>query len=325
MAYRQLNSFDRAQIEILQQEDYSLGEIAKTLKRSKSTISREISRNTCAHLGYKAEFAEFHAWNRKAEANKRYKIEKESPLEHHIMDKLRRRWSPDEICEDLREQKELPTICNETLYKFIKERRPEFKQYLLILSHKNYRKRGAGKRELISDRRWIDERPAEVELRDEIGHWEGDSIVSKSRRAAIATFAERASGYLLAEKMHDRTASEMTTASKKAFKNIPEKKKKSCTNDSGPEFAGHKQMETDLKMTMYFAHPYHSWERGTNENTNRLVRQFFPKGTYFSEIEEWELAWAVDLINHRPRKRLGYRTPHEVFMESESVALRTRI
>lgn len=115
------------------------------------------------------------------------------------------------------------------------------------------------------------------------------------------------------------------TASKKAFKNIPEKKKKSCTNDSGPEFAGHKQMETDLKMTMYFAHPYHSWERGTNENTNRLVRQFFPKGTYFSEIEEWELAWAVDLINHRPRKRLGYRTPHEVFMESESVALRARI
>lgn len=325
MAYKQLNASERAQIQILQQEEYSLGDIAKALKRCKSTISREISRNSCTDLGYKAEFAQFHAWHRKAEASKRYKISEGSSLECHIMDKLRRRWSPDEIRDDLTQDQHLPTVCNETIYKFIKERRPEFKRYLLILSHKNYRKRGLGKMELIPDRRWIDERPEEIELRKEIGHWEGDSIVSKCRKEAIATFAERASGYLIAEKMQNRTAPEMTAASTRAFTDIPEEKRKSCTNDNGPEFADHKNMEDELKMTMYFAHPYHSWERGTNENTNRLLRQFFPKGTHFSEIEDWELAWAVDLINHRPRKRLKYRTPHEVFMESGSVALRTGI
>lgn len=321
MAYRQLNASERSQIQILRKEDYSLGGIAKALKRSKSTISREMKRNTCTDLGYNADFAQFHAWHRRAEANKQYKIAEGSPLERFVMETLRQRWSPDEIRDDLAKQADLPTVCNETIYAFIKERRPEFKQYLLILSHKNYRKRGSGKRELIPDRRWIDERPKEVELREEIGHWEGDSVVSKCRREAIATFAERASGYLLAQKMQDRTAPEMTAASVRAFSDIPEEKRKSCTNDSGPEFAGHKQMELQLKMTMYFAHPYHSWERGTNENTNRILRQFFPKGTRFSEIEEWELAWAVDLINHRPRKRLGYRTPHEVFTESVAVAL----
>lgn len=325
MAYKQLSSTERAQIEILQHEKYSLGNIAKALQRSKSTISREIKRNICTDIGYHAKFAQFHAWHRKAEANKRYKIEAGSALEQHMMEKLRSRWSPDEIRKDVQKHAYLPGVCNETIYKFIKERRPEFKQYLLILSHKNYRKRGQGKKELILDRRWIDERPEKVELRDEIGHWEGDSVVSKCRKEAIATFAERASGYLLAGKMLDRTASEMMLASTKAFSGIPAEKRKSCTNDNGPEFAKHKTMEKNLKMTMYFAHPYHSWERGTNENTNRLLRQFFPKGTHFSEIEEWELAWAVDLINHRPRKRLGYRTPHEVFMESEGVALRTRI
>lgn len=324
MAYRQLNAFERAQIQILRQEEYSLGGIAEALERSKSTISREISRNSCTGMGYEAEFAQFHARHRKAKANQRYKIAEGSSLERHMMDKLRRRWSPDEIRDDLVRQS-LPTVCNETIYTFIKERRPEFKQYLLILSRKNYRRRGTGKKELIPDRRWIDERPKEVELREEVGHWEGDSIVSKCRREAIATFAERTSGYLLAEKMQDRTAPEMTAASARAFADIPQEKRKSCTSDSGPEFAEHKKMEQELKMTMYFAHPYHSWERGTNENTNRLLRQFFPKSTRFSEIEGWELAWAVDLINHRPRKRLGYRTPHEVFMESGSVALRTRI
>lgn len=163
--------------------------------------------NTCTGIGYRAEFAEFHAVHRKAKANQRYAIAAGSPLERHIMDKLRCRWSPDEI-------------------------------------------------------------------RDDLAHQE---------------------------------------------------KRRTCTNDSGPEFAEHGTMEAELRITMYFAHPYHSWERGTSENTNRLLRQFFPKGTNFAEIEQWELAWAVDLINHRPRKRLNYRTPHEVFWESGSVALRTRI
>lgn len=325
MAYTHLHLAERAQLEILRSEGYQPCDIARALHRDKGTVSRELKRNSCTGIGYKAEFAEFHARNRKALANKRYKIAEGSLVERHVMEKLRCRWSPDEIRHALTEQERLPIVCNETIYRFIKERRPEFKRYLLILSHKNYRKKGSGKRELILNRRWIDERPGRVEDREEIGHWEGDSIISRCRRKAIATFTERASGYLLAGKMEDRTAPAMTGIAKTVFRDVPDEKRQTCTNDSGPEFAEHETMERELQMTMYFAHPYHSWERGTSENTNRLLRQFFPKGTHFAEIEGWELAWAVDLINHRPRKRLNYRTPHEVFWESESVALRTRI
>lgn len=325
MAYHHLSAGERAQIEILKAEGYSPSAIGRALKRHPSTISRELPRNTCTGIGYRAEFAQFHAQHRKVQANQRCRIAEGSPLERHIMDKLRHRWSPDEIRDDLTKQEELPTVCTETIYRFIKERRPAFRRYLLILSHKDYRKWGSGKRELIPNRRWIDERPVCVEDRDEVGHWEGDSIVSKCRRKAMATFTERASGYLLAGKMEDRTAPEMTRAAKAVFCEIPKEKRQTCTNDSGPEFAGHETMEAELQMTMYFAHPYHSWERGTSENTNRLLRQFFPKGTDFSEVEPWELAWAVNLINYRPRKRLNYRTPHEVFWESANVALRTRI
>ena len=152
-----------------------------------------------------------------------------------------------------------------------------------------------------------------------MGHWEGDTIVSGCRRKAIATFAERASNYFMAKKMEDRTAPEMKRVASELFTLLPKSRKKSCTNDSGPEFAEHKAMETELKITMFFAHPYHSWERGINENLNRQLRRFFPKGIDFAEIEEWELDWAVNLINHKPRKRLGYRTPHEVFHGKSSV------
>ena len=253
MAYRQLTLAERAQFEILRSEGYRPCDIARALHRDESTISRELKRNSCTGIGYRAEFAQFHAEHRKVEANRRYKIAEGSALEPYIFDRLRRRWSPDEIRHDLKKQKQLPTVCNETIYQFIKERRPEFKRYLLILSRKNYHRRGKGRRELILHRRWIDERPAVVEQREEIGHWEGDTIVSKCRRRAVATFTERASGYLLAGKMEDRTAPAMTGVAKEVFHDVPEEKRQTCTNDSGPEFAEHGTMEQELKMTMYFA------------------------------------------------------------------------
>ncbi len=147
-----------------------------------------------------------------------------------------------------------------------------------------------------------------------LGHWEGDTVVSTCRNTAIATFAERKSGYFLAGKMENRSATEMSKISVQLFKkHVPKCLRKTCTNDNGPEFAEHQATEKALTMTMYFAHPYHSWERGTNENTNRLLRQFFPKDTDFTDVSQKEIDWAADLMNHRPRKRLNYRTPYEVF------------
>lgn len=320
MAYKQLTRKERERVEVYLSEGYGPSAIARKLGRDKGTLSRERKRNSLSGIGYRGEFADYHAHRRRREANERLrKIEDGSPLAFHIFNKLRERWSPEDISADLRKQADLPYVSPGTIYRFIEKEHPELKQYLLILSHKKPRPRGHAKKELIKDRRWIDERPAEVEERKKMGHWEGDTIVSGCRKKAIATFAERASDYLMAKKMEDRTAPEMTRVASVLFVPLPKNRKRSCTSDSGPEFAEHKTMEEELNITMYFAHPYHSWERGINENLNRELRRFFPKGTNFTEIKEWELDWAVNLINHKPRKRLGYRTPHEVFHGKSSV------
>jgi len=166
MAYRHLTSTDRTYIEVLHGEGHSFDEIGLRVGKHKSTVSRELKRNVSTGIAYKAEFAQFHTSRRTIGANKqRRKIQDGSALERHILEKLRLRWSPDEIRGKLKQQVVLPSICNETIYTFIKKRRPEFKQYLLILSHKRYRKRGSGKREIILNRRMIDERPKAIEAR----------------------------------------------------------------------------------------------------------------------------------------------------------------
>ncbi len=315
MVYHHLTSVQRTYIEVLHAEGHTLAVIAQRIGKDKSTVFRELKRNASTGIPYKADFAQFHSSQRRIIANRQHrKISDGSILERHILEKLRLRWSPDEIRGDLPQHKALASVCNETIYSFIKKRHPEFKRYLLILSHKNYRKRGSGKREIILNRRMIDKRPQAIELRKRLGHWEGDTVVSKCRNKAIATFAERKSGYFLAGKMENRGAVEMRKVTVQLFrKSVPKYLRKTCTNDNGPEFAEHQKTEKALTMTMYFAHPYHSWERGTNENTNRLLRQFFPKTTNFSDVTQEQIDWAVDLINHRPRKRLNYRSPHQVF------------
>jgi IS30 family transposase len=160
----------------------------------------------------------------------------------------------------------------------------------------------------------IDTRPKDIERREKMGHWEGDTIVSKCKKQAIATHVERKSGYLIAGKMDDRTAKTMSKVTTEQFRrHCPKHLRKTCTNDNGSEFAMHQATERKLSMKMYFAFPYHSWERGTNENTNRLIRAFFPKAMSFTELTQDDVDHVVNLLNHRPRKRLGYRTPHEVF------------
>jgi len=255
MAYRHLTSVQRTYIEVLYAEGQTLTEIAERIAKHKSTVSRELKRNASTGIPYKADFAQFHSSRRKIVANKQHrKIADGSLLERHILGKLRLRWSPDEIRGDLPQYKTLASVCNETIYSFIKKRHPEFKRYLLILSHKNYRKRGCGKREIILNRRMINERPTAIESRKRLGHWEGDTVVSKCRNKAIATFAERKSGYLLAGKMENRGAVEMRKVTVQLFrKSVPKCLRKTCTNDNGPEFAEHQKTEKSLTMTRVIA------------------------------------------------------------------------
>jgi IS30 family transposase len=161
-----------------------------------------------------------------------------------------------------------------------------------------------------------------VEARERLGDWERDTIIGKEKKERILTNVERRSGYLLASKTKDGTAEEIRRHTEKGFKDIPKLKRLTCTNDNGKENEEWELTERNLAMTFYFANLYHSWERGTSENTNGLLRRPFPKGTLFATITDKQLAGKVSLINNRPRKRLGYKTPYEVFWET---AVRTLI
>ena len=319
MAYIHLTRDERVRIETLLDYGLSSEEIGTSLSRSRTTIDRELKKYTHPKWGYKAEFAHFHAKSKRKNANKLLKkIMEGSPLELFILHGLRNYLRPEQIAGYLKEHSDLPTVCHETIYQHIYHYRQEFMRYLPVRSRKKYNKNRKGKGVKIPNATSIDERPTSIETRKKLGHWEGDTIVGKNQQQGIATFVERKSGHLLAIKMDDRTAKSMTQAALQAFKCVPKYLRKSCTNDNGSEFAEHEIWGKKLSMKIYFAHPYHSWERGSNENTNGLLRQFFPKGTDFSTIMQEDIDWAVDLINNRPRKRLNYRTPAQVFQGSKS-------
>ena len=152
-----------------------------------------------------------------------------------------------------------------------------------------------------------------MEKRERIGDWEGDTIISKCRKQAILTHAERRSGYLLAAKLERTFAEDTAEMIVKGFEKVPKNKRLTITYDNDKSFSYHEYIEKMIGLEVYFAYPYHSWERGTNENTNGLLRFFFPKGTYFEDIAQKDIVKAVKLINNRPRKRLSYLTPDEVF------------
>jgi transposase, IS30 family len=287
-------------------------QIAREIGVHRSTLTREPKRNTATGLAYTADIAAYHAEYRRSEANgMRRKILPDSPLETFVRKKLRERWSPDEIAKRWNDERKTPHVCAQTIYAWI-ESHCEFRRYLLL--GRKRRRKQRYKKVMIPNKRMIDTRPAGIESRKTLGHWEGDTIVSKCKRQSIATHVERESGYLLGGKMEDRTAKTMHRVTTEQFrKHCPKQLRRTCTNDNGSEFALHGKTERNLSIKMYFAFPYHSWERGTNENTNRLIRAFFPKSLRFEELTQEDVDRVVHLLNHRPRKRLGYRTPHEVF------------
>lgn len=183
-----------------------------------------------------------------------------------------------------------------------------------------YRRRGGtkkrGKIREESKKKRIDTRPEIVETRQRLGDFEGDTIVGKGGRGRLLTHVDRKSGYLLADKLEKGLAQNTRKRTVERFSGLPKAKKCTITYDNGIEFSEYELIERETKMSVYHAYPYHSWERGTNENTNGLLRQFYPKKSSFSEVTQEKLDKVVNLINHRPRKRLGYLTPHEVFMKN---------
>ncbi len=231
---------------------------------------------------------------------------------------MRLYWSPEQIAGRLRRDHNKTIICHETIYRYIYEKVPELKQYLRQEKEK-YRRRHSTKartdRAKKQMKKQINTSPEIIETRERISDWERDTIVGKERKLAILTHFDRKSGYFIANKLNKITADYVNKITMKSFKNIPDIAKKAITYDNGSTFSRYEFIERDTSIDVYFAFPYHSWERGTNENTNRLLRQFYPEKSPFKNITQINLDKYVNLINNRPRKRLHYNTHLEVFYE----------
>lgn len=319
MGYRHLNIDEREIILKMQAAGKSFQDMAENLGRNKGTISRELTRNKSSTGEYKPHLAERYYRKRRADSKEPYRLQ-DKRLAKYVRKKLKQYWSPEQISGrlkvDYREDQEM-RISSVTIYSWIKTDKREggqLYQYLRQGKRKRRKRYGSTERRgQIPDRRMIDQRAKVVDSRSRIGDWESDSVVGKSSASSIATHVERKSRYLVASKLADKSAESMNQATIKSFSKIEVGKIKTMTFDNGKEFAGFKELEKALETKTYFAKPYHSWERGTNENTNGLVRQFFPKGTDFDEITKSVLDKKVELLNNRPRKCLRYRTPAEVF------------
>lgn len=318
MAYQHITTDQRHKIQSYLEIGMDQKEIAACLGKSESAVSREIKNNSYPDGRYNARHADkLFRQRRKDGKRQTRKLVTDRKLRRAVLRLLKKKKSPEQIA-GRRERLKKPYVVHQTIYNYIYKERPEFGKYLRRKRNHYRRRQGTAERENAREeakKRRIDQRPATVELRKEIGHWEGDTIRGKEKITAIATHVERVSGYAIADKLDHATAENLKQKTVNSFKQIPEEKKKTETLDNGIEFSAYELMEKGTGMTVYFAHPYHSWERGTNENFNGLLREYFPKGTPFATITQTDVNRAVRELNHRPRKRLNYLTPYEVFIK----------
>lgn len=292
---------------------YSYSEIARTINKNVSSVSKHV-RNNGGRNGYDVKDVKRKKRYGRIDAMSGIRIMKGALL-RTVTSLLKKHLSPEQISGVLRKKKK--NVGAKTIYRYINERASHLKMYLRSQKGKYRRKRGTKKREAereLRKKRRIDERKAIVERRGRIGDWEGDTVLGKDKRVRIVTFVDRKTGYLIAFLLPKMNTQLLTSLTLKHFKKISTKKKKTITFDNGIEFNDWESLEEKSKMAIYFCYPYHSWERGTNENTNGLLRQYFPKTMDFNLITEKELQHVVRKLNNRPRKRLKFKTPREVFL-----------
>ena len=326
MTYTHLTQAERYQIEILRKAKHNQSEIAALLGRDKSCISRELRRNL-GQRGYRPKQAHSLAQTRKQACANGPRVDANTWV--LVDSKLKETWSPQQISGYLLVNKQ-PGVSHESIYQRIyADKRKGGTLHLTLRCQKVRKKRhtGRARRGSIPNQVSIDLRPAVVAERARFGDWEADLVIGAGQKQALVTINERTSRYSLIAHVPFKTAelvSEAMIAMLTPFSMCVH----TLTTDNGREFAQHERIATKLDADFFFAHPYSSWERGANENMNGLIRQFFPKKMAFEFITTKDIELAMHHLNHRPRKCLGYRTPHEVFMEqlqlhNPSVALQT--
>ena len=319
--YKRLTLQDREDITLYLSHGMSYQTIAERLGRAVSTISREVRRNSQSSE-YRARLAETRTQRRRHRQERR--LDRNSQLRAWVLQRLRWYWSPQQIARKLKDEFPEDTsmrLSHESLYTYLYVLpRGELRKELLRClrqHHKARRKRSQGtdRRGKITDMLSIEERPAEVADRCIPGHWESDLIMGANNQSALGTLVERTVRYVILVRLKEKTATVARRAFARKIKTLPQQLRLSMTHDQGIEMAEHKLFTKDTKVQVYFAHPHSPWERGTNENTNGLLRQFFPKGTDFNEVSDYQIRRAQHLMNGRPRKVIDWKTPYEAMQE----------
>ena len=323
--YKRLSLKERIIIETLLGENRPKSFIAEKLHRSRSTVTREINK-WVQNPGetYRAELAHWCAEDDYLNKRNLDKIDTYKRLKFYVYKGLLKHWSPEQISGRIK--KDYPndpvmSISHEAIYMHIyshRQARLNRKLIALLPYHKTRRrkrKKSLKRRIRIKDQVSIDQRPKQVETRLEIGHWEGDLMIGMRQSSAIGTLVERKARYTCIIKLRNRKSATVRKQFVRVLNQFETKFKKTLTYDNGVEMAQHKKLTKQTGIQVYFAHPYSSWQRGTNENTNGLIRRYFPKGTNFNDITEEQLNAVEYSLNNRPRKILGFKTPSEVMAE----------
>jgi len=326
--YKRLTIYEREEISRYLIMNCSYRRIAIYLNRSASTIQREIQCRKFDRFNYRATLAHCNAQEISRIPRKKLKLRTNKKLERIIVNYLHKRWSPEQIVKRIKilyPNDMTMRISHETIYAYIyvHPRKHLKRQLMYNLRRKrinrHVRDKDRRKSSSIQDYVSIDDRPPEIDSRKIAGHWEGDLILGAQNKSAIGTLVERKTRLTFIVKLKDRSANTVRKAFTKKLSHLPKALKKSLTYDQGSEMSEHRIFTENTKIQVYFAHPHSPWERGTSENTNSLIRDFFPRGTNFSKITSRQLKRVQDLLNDRPRKVLSFYTPLEIF--TKSVAL----
>jgi IS30 family transposase len=327
--YKHLTIEERETIQLMLWEKKSIRKIAKKLNRSPSSVSREIKKNISGRNIYTPRSSHSRALEKRKSRGRKNRL-KNDLVRSYVVSRLKQKWSPEQISGRIRIDLN-QTISHEAIYQYIYHQihrqgcgyvKPNCEDLRIYLRRKRKRRirKGARRCQRIfkSKGTSIDERPEIVNERKRIGDWESDSVESKDHKPGINTLVERQTGLVLISKLFDKTSKSTTTAIVKRLNYLSLQVKQTITFDNGTENSNWSEIERKTNAKTYFCNPYRSWERGTNENTNGLIREYFPKKTDFTTIPDREIKRVEIELNNRPRKRLNYKTPLEAF----SVALR---
>ena len=320
--YKQLMSDERDLIAVHHANGFSISDIAKMLNRNKSTISRELTRNRSKSSKiYLSNQAHKKAKKRKKQAAMKEEL-KCHKIRNFVKNKLIEGWTPEVIAGSTALDPKNLKISHESIYLYIYKKRPDLVQYLPRAHKKRFKRvpKSNKKNNRIPNRISIDQRPEEINNRTEFGHWESDAIVSKQSKVALAVSIERISKLVKIKKIKQNKADLFSRAIIRRMKSLPTYARRSFTYDNGSENVLHESINDQLNSDSYFCNPYHSWEKGSVENVNGLIRRFLPKKTDFAKITHKRIKEIEFLLNNRPRKCLGFKTPNQVFLE-QSVAL----